>query len=352
MKKLTAIVLALVMVLSLAACGSKQETSTPAPTQPATTNTEPTTTPEPASTELTPPNSPYLIQLVGASSGGTFFLAMNGFAQLMNDKAPEWFQASAQSTAGGMEILRLLESDDADFGMGQAGVAKSAIDGTYGDGNQPKLENLASVTYMYPQVMQMIASNASGVEDFTQFADKTFCAGASGSATEQNTKDIYRVLGMEYNSKMQYTSESQSADLMKNGQADGGNMVGPVGSAAMTDLMSTGKFHLVGFTDEQIAELLKISPAFYEFTVPANSYANQPEPVKTFAVANWLYCSKDLDEDEVYTFVKTLYENLDDVHAIHNVLNENFSLENSQDGMTVPMHPGAERYYKEVGILK
>ena len=59
-----------------------------------------------------------------------------------------------------------------------------------------------------------------------------------------------------------------------------------------------------------------------------------------------------MDDDEVYTFVKTLYENLDDVHAIHSVLEKNFSLENSQSGMTVPMHPGAERYYKEAGVLK
>ena len=358
MKRIVALALAAIMVLSLVACGNKmteQPATTPAPST--STEQQPSTTPEPgttepASTEPTAPSSPYLIQLVGASSGGTYFLAMNGFAQLMNDKVPQWFKASAQSTAGGLEILRLLESGDADFGIGQSGVALTAIEGTYGDGNQPKFENLTSVTYMYPQVMQVIASNASGVTDFTQFATLSFCAGASGSATEQNTKDMYRVLGMEYNNKMQYTSEAQSAELMKNNQADGGNMIGPVGSAAMTDLMSTGKFHLVSFTDEQLDKILEVSPGFYKFTIPAGSYANQDEDAQTFALANWLYCRKDMDDDEVYTFVKTLYENLDDVHAIHSVLEKNFSLENSQSGMTVPMHPGAERYYKEAGVLK
>ena len=346
MKKILALALALSMSLSLVACGGSKAPAASAPAA------SPPAASAPADTGVEAPKSPYLIQLVGASSGGTFFLVMNGFAQIMNDKVPEWFKASAQSTNGGFEILRLLESGDADFGMNQAGSAKSAVDGTYGDGNQPKFENLASVTYMYPMVMQMMASNASGVEDFTDFTGKSFCAGASGSSTEVNTQDIYAALGMEYSDKMQYTSESQSVELMKNGQADGGNFAGPLGSAAMTELYSTGKYHLIDFTDEQLDAICARNPAYYKFTVPAGTYANQPEDIHTFAVANYLYVRADMDEDAVYTFVKTLYENLDDVKGVHSVLADNFSIDSCTDGMTVPLHPGAERYYKEVGAIK
>ena len=354
MKRIIAAVLSVIMIMSLSACGAPAQSSAPE-----TTPAAAETTVAPAAeasvaegTEPAAPSSPYLIQMVGATSGGTFFLVMNGFAQMMNDKLPNWFKASAQSTSGGLEILRLLESGDSDFGMGQAGVALSAVEGTYGDGNQPKFTNIASVTYMYPQVMQIMATNDSNITDFTQFAGQSFCAGASGSATETNTQHMYAACGMEYNDKMQYTSETQSVELMKNGQAIGGNFMGPLGSAAMTELYSTGKYHLVSFTDEQIDEICKYSPAYYKFIIPAGTYANQDEDIQTFAAANYTYVRKDMDEDAVYMFVKTLYENLEETQSVHSVLKGNFCLENCTNGMTVPLHPGAERYYKEVGAIE
>lgn len=360
-------VMAAAMAISMVACGGTAAAPAAAPAAPAESAAPAAEAPAPAESaapaeaapaeaeapaEVTPPSSPYLVQLVGATSGGTFFLIMNGFAQMMNDKLPEWFKASAQSTAGGLEILRLLESGDSDFGMGQAGVARSAIDGTYGDGNQPKFVNISSVTYMYPNVMQIAVANNSGIENFTDFAGKSFCAGASGSATETNTRHMYKALGMEYSDKMQFTSESQSVELMKNGQADGANLIAAIGAASVTELYSTGKYHLLSFTDEQLDEILKMSPAYYKFTIPAGTYANQDEDVTTFAVANWLYARSDMDEDAVYTLVKMLYENIEETQGIHNVLGSNFSLDNCVNGMTVPLHPGAERYYKEVGAIQ
>lgn len=351
MNKLLAMALSLAMVMSMAACGAKEETPA-APVASATPPTASAAASTPADSGPKAPSSPYLIQLVGASSGGTYFLIMNGFAQMMNDKLPDWFKSSAQSTAGGLEILRLLESGDSDFGMGQAGVAKTAIDGTYGDGNQPKFTNISSVTYMYPNVMQIAVHNNSGITDFTQFAGKSFCAGAAGSATEVNTQDMYAACGIEYSDKMQYTSESQSVELMKNGQADGANLIAAIGAASVTELYSTGDYHLISFTDEQLDAICAKNPAYYRFTIPAGTYANQNEDIKTFAVANYLYCRTDMDEDAVYMFLKTLYENLEETQSIHNVLTTNFKLENCTDGMAVPLHPGAERYYKEVGALK
>lgn len=353
MKRIVALAIAAAMALSLVACGNNNTPSNNNPS-PSTSNPAPSTpdVSTPGSSDPTPPASPYLVQFVGATSGGTFFLVMNGFAQLVNDKLPDWFKGSAQSTAGGLEILRLLENGDADFGIGQAGVALSAIEGTYGEGNQPKFTNISSVTYMYPQVMQVMASNSSDITDFTQFAGQSFCAGAAGSATEVNTQDMYAACGIEYSNQMQYTSETQSVELMKNNQAVGGNYMGPLGSAAMTELYSTGNYHLVPFTDEQLDAILAIDPSYYRFIIPAGTYANQDEDIQTFAVANFTFARTDMDEDAVYMFTKMLYENIEDTRALHSVLVDNFALENCISGMTVPLHPGAERYYKEVGAIK
>lgn len=334
-KKILALVLALAMVMSLAACGEKSNPSTPDDT----------------STDGSAPSSPYTIQICGATSGGTYFLIANGICQLLNDKASEWFIASAQATAGTPENIRLMEEGETDFAFGQAGVVGQALNGE-GAFEGETFDNISSVTYVYPNVMQIAVSNKSGVNSFADFKGKTFCAGASGSATELNTRDMFAACGIAYeDSSIEYTSESQSVELMQNGQADGANLIAAIGAASVTELYSTGDYHLLSFTDEELDAILSYSDAYYKYTIPAGTYANQDEDINTFAVANGIFCRSDLDEDAVYNFVKTMYDNIDDVYEIHSICANNIALENCVNGMTAPLHPGAEKYYKEVGAI-
>lgn len=307
------------MVMSLVACGSKD-----------------TPTPDGQKNTDGAPNSPYTIQICGATSGGTYFLIANGLCQLLNDKASEWFKASAQSTAGTPENIRLMEEGETDFAFGQAGVVKQALDGV-GAFEGEKFDNISSVTYVYPNVMQVAVSNKSGVKSFADFKGKTFCAGASGSATEINTRDMFAACGISYNdSNIEYTSESQSVELMQNGQADGANLIAAVGAASVTELYSTGNYHLLSFSDEELDAICSYSDAYYKYTIPAGTYANQDEDIHTFAVANGIFCRSDLDEDAVYNFVKTLYENIEQVYEIHSICANNIALENCVNGMTAP----------------
>ena len=335
-KKILALFLALVMTMSLVACGSKSDTPSTDGDQTATDGA---------------PASPYTIQICGATSGGTYFLIANGLCQLLNDKAPEWFKASAQSTAGTPENIRLMQEGETDFAFGQAGVVKQALDGQ-GAFEGETFDNISSVTYVYPNVMQVAVSNKSGVNSFADFKGKTFCAGASGSATEINTRDMFTACGISYSdSNIEYTSESQSVELMQNGQADGANLIAAVGAASVTELYSTGDYHLLSFSDEELDAICSYSDAYYKYTIPAGTYANQDEDIHTFAVANYIFCRSDMDEDAVYNFVKTIYENLDQVYEIHSICANNIALENCTNGMTAPLHPGAEKYYKEVGAI-
>lgn len=145
-----------------------------------------------------------------------------------------------------------MQNGETDFAFGQAGVAKQAYEGT-GSFEGESLTNIASVTYVYPNVMQIAVSNSSGIDDFSDFAGKTFCAGASGSATELNTRDMFAACGLTYDDvRIEYTSESQSTELMKNNQADGANLIAAIGAASVTELYSTGDYHLISFTDEQL----------------------------------------------------------------------------------------------------
>ena len=296
---------------------------------------------------------PALIQICGATSGGTYFLLANAIAQMVNTKLPADFKASAQSTAGTPVIIRLLENKEADFGFGQAGVAKDALSGT--GGFDKKYTNIASVTYVYPNVMQIPVLKESKIKSFADFKGKSFAVGASGSATELNSRDLAKVYGLDYLQKKEFkpefASEAQSVELMKNRQADGANLIAGIGAASVTDLMSSGKYELISISDDKLAELNKINPAYFKFIIPANTYPNQPTAVQTFAVANYIFARKDLPEDLVYKFTTAIYENSADLVATHKAAKD-IKKENAVNGMTVPLHPGAAKYLKEIGAVK
>lgn len=294
-----------------------------------------------------------MIQICGATSGGTYFLLANAIAQVLNTKMPDDFKANAQSTAGTPINIRLMEKKEADFAFGQAGIAKNAMEGT--GGFEQKFANIASVTFVYPNVMHIAVPKDANIKSFADFKGKSFAVGASGSATEMNSRDMAQVYGMDYLTKKEFTpefsSEAQSVELLKNRQAVGANLIAGVGAASVMDLQSSGKFELLNFSEEKIEELHAINSAYFKYVIPANTYPNQPAAVTTFAVANYIFCRKDLPEDLVYKFTKALYENQPDLVAVHKAASD-IKPENAVNGLTVPLHPGAAKYLKEIGAIK
>lgn len=305
-------------------------------------------------TKETPAAGPKtLIQICGATSGGTYFLLSNAIAQLLNDNLDN-VSASAQSTAGTPAILRLLEKGEAEFGFGQAGVADDAINGR-GNFEGQKLTNIKAVTYMYPNVMQIAVRKDANIKSFADFKGKAFAVGATGSATEINSRDLAEVFGLDYlekkDFKPEFTSESQSVDLLKNKQVAGANLIAALGSAAMMDLMSTGDYEVLPIGADVVAKLQEKSKAYFPVTIPANTYPNQPNDVETYAVANWIFTRADLSEEVVYDVVKTMYEKADTLAKAHKAAGS-MKPENVINGQTVELHPGAEKYFKEIGAIK
>ena len=292
---------------------------------------------------------PQFITIGGATSGGTFFLLANAMAQLIGEEFPE-IDANAQSTPGSPVILENIQKGNAEMGVAQAGVAKEAYEGTgQFEGNQ--MDKITQITYLFPNVMQFAVRKDAGIKSVEDFVGKRIAVGASGSATEINAQELLQVADITYEDiTPEYTSESQSVELLRNRQADGANMIASLGSSNMLDLMSSGDFEILEFDEEIVKKLAEeVNIAYYPFTIPADTYPNQPEPVETFAVANWLHGSSEMSEDFVYEFLTVLYENKQDLVDIH-IAAENINLENALDGKTIPLHPGAIKYFEEQGL--
>lgn len=292
------------------------------------------------------------IQIVGATSGGTYFAIANGLSTILMSKIPG-LTCSAQSSAGTPQMLDIVCRGEAEFCIGQSGVAYDAFNGI-GRFEGRKLDNFRSVSYFYPNVMHLIVHK--DIKSLQDLKGKRVSVGAAGSATEVNSYDLFcRVLGMDYRDRKdmipEYTSGSQAVDLLRNRQVVAHNGIAGLGAATVIDPISTGEFKILAIPKEVVDKLHEIHPSYERYVIPGGYYPNHPDPIETFAVANWMYCRADLPEEAVYTIVKTIYENIDEVRKVHAAIKD-LKLEDALYAMTVPLHPGAEKYYREKGLIK
>lgn len=348
MKRILGLTLAMSLVFSLAACGPSGKSSTPNTGSGTSASALPETTV--GSLGIPVPDSPYNIQFMGATSGGTYFLIANAIADLLNANYSEYFNASVQSSGGTPAILRSLQNGEVEFGIAQAGLAYDARKGL--NDFSEKWENYSCVTYMFPTVMHLVSQNTDEYQTWKDFKGKAIAVGAVGSATEMNSRVLNRAYDMEYDdfASVEYVSESQAVDMLKNKQIVGANLIASVGGASPVDLMSTGSFKIMSFTNEDRDRILELANSFYPYTIPSGTYANQDSDINTYAVANFLFANNSVPEDVVYAVTKAIYENLDYLEGVYSLMG-GVSLDVALNGQTVPLNPGAERYYKEAGAV-
>lgn len=337
MKKLTSLVLTGVLSMATLLAGCSTQTS------PSASSTAPTQSEEKK-------DMPKFVTVAGATSGGTYFLIANAMSQLFNEKIPG-MNATAQSTSGTPKILETLNGGEAELGLAQAGIAENAVNGK-GQFERKQMDNIAGVTFLYPNVVQFVVRKDAGIKQPEDLKGKKLAVGAVGSAVEVNSKDLFEGLKFNYPNDItpEYVSEAQAADLLKNKQVIGANLASALGSSAMLDIMSSGDFELLPISEEIVQTLHKeINVAYYPIVIPANTYPNQPEPVPSIAVANWLVARADVSEDFIYETLKVIYENQEHLVNAHKVM-EHTKLESALNGQTVPLHPGAVKFYKDKGI--
>lgn len=293
------------------------------------------------------------INIATATTGGVYYPLGNAMAQLFNQKIPG-IRASAGATAGTPQNILLMQKKETELAFAQNGVAFYAYNGKDMFQNKPA-KFLRGITNLYPNVMQIVVAANSNIKSIKDFEGKKFVPGAIGSATEINSKEILSLYGLNYkdkkNVKGEYLGYSEAADALKDGRVDGIFIAGGLPTSAVLDAASSLKIRILSLEPAMIAKLKETMPWYYEITIPKGTYIGQTEDVKTVAVANLLICRDDLSNDLVYNMTKTLHDNPKELVAGHPAA-KNMKLQDALKGMTVPIHPGAERFYKERGIIK
>jgi len=176
--------------------------------------------------------------------------------------------------------------------------------------------------------------------------------GAPGSGVEANARQLLDVMGMTYNDfSANYLSFSESADSLKDKHIEGFMFVSGVPNAAIQDTATTSNLKFISISDDMIKKLIDKYPFFTEIVIPAGTYKGQSADVKTVAVKATLIVGSEVSEKVVYDLTKALFDNQKELAEAH-AKGAELSLENAVKGVSVPFHPGAEKYYKEVGAIK
>ena len=188
------------------------------------------------------------------------------------------------------------------------------------------------------------------MKSLEDFKGKKVSVGARGSGNEVNCRQIFGFYGLDYkNIEPIFLPYGETADQFKDRQVDGFVFTIGTPNPAIQDITTAQEVVFVPLAGQKVDEIVKKFPYLVKDSIPAGTYLGQKDAVPTLSVQCILVANKDMPDDVAYTLTKTLYDNLPDVAKAHNKGSE-ISLAHAADGVTIPFHPGAVKYFKEKGL--
>ncbi|MCO7576335.1 MULTISPECIES: TAXI family TRAP transporter solute-binding subunit [Pseudomonas] len=293
--------------------------------------------------------APVFINILTGGTSGVYYPIGVGLSQIYSDGVPG-VKTSVQATKASVENLNLLQAGRGELALALGDSVADAKNGVEEAGFKAPLTKLRAIAGAYPNYIQIVANKESGIKTLADLKGKTISVGAPKSGTELNARAIFKAAGLTYEdmSKVQYLPFAESVELIKNRQLDATLQSSGLGMAAIRDLSSTMPLNYVSIPPDVVS---KIGNAAYQpAQIPANTYDGQPESVPTVAITNILVTREDVSDEVAYQMTKLMFENLTRLGNSHSAAKD-IKLQNAAKNLPIPLHPGAERYYKEAGAL-
>lgn len=316
MKRLTIIIIALILLVTLSACSSSTS------------------------------EQPQQLIIATGGTSGTYYPLGGGIAQIITDNTSS--SATAQVTGASVENMRLLGDKDVDLAFTQTDIAQYAINGEemFSEG---KVDNIRGISTLYHETIQIIVPADSDINSVADLAGKRVSVGAPGSGVEANAKQVLEVYGLTFDDmQAEHLSFGDSTEKIQDGNLDAAFVTAGAPTSAVTQLSATKGVKIIPLEDDKIQALIQKYPFYVEQVIPADTYSGVGE-IKTVAVKAMLVVREDLSEELVYEITKSLYENTASLIPI-NAKAKSITLDSALDGMSMELHPGALKYFKEMGL--
>ena len=293
--------------------------------------------------------APVFINILTGGTSGVYYPIGVGLSQIYSDGIPG-VKTSVQATKASVENLNLLQAGRGELALALADSVADAKNGVEDAGFKAPLTKLRAIGGAYPNYIQIVASQESGIKTLADLKGKTISVGAPKSGTELNARAIFKAAGLTYEDmgKVQYLPFAESVELIKNRQLDATLQSSGLGMAAIRDLSSVMPLNYVAVPADVVSKIG--NPAYQSAMIPANTYDGQPVAVPTVAITNILVTRADVPDDVAYEMTKLMFENLTRLGNAHSAAID-IKLESASKNLPIPLHPGAERYYKEKAAL-
>jgi TRAP transporter TAXI family solute receptor len=263
-------------------------------------------------------------------------------------------RATVESSGASVANAQLIGTGDADFALLQNDIAYYAFNGATLPAFKDKaVKNMGGIFTIYPELVHIVAGQAARVASVRDLKGKRVVLGPQGSGTEQNALQILEIHGLKESDlgRADRIDAAAAADQLKDGRVDAAFFTTGLGSAVIVDTFISGKTVLVPVAEGEGANLRKKYPFYTMEKIPANTYKGQERDIATPAVMAMMVARRDLPEDLVYKFTKAIFDDLAQFHAAHAAA-KGLTLQSALGGMPIPLHPGAEKFYKERGVAR
>jgi uncharacterized protein len=287
--------------------------------------------------------------LATGGTAGTYYPYGGAMTKIWNSKIPG-MNVTAQATGASVENVRLMNRDEVEFALVQTDTIDFAFNAK--EAFKEPLTKMAAVAVLYPELVHIVTRAELGITSFSGLRGKKIGVGAPGSGTEANFRQLMDVHRMGKDDvATQYLSFAESADQFKDRRIDAFMVTGGVPTSAIMDVATQREIKIVPIEDTMISIMTAKYPFLSGATIPANAYRGVTSPIKTVAVNAVLIAHPKVPEAVVYNMTKALFENQAELAATH-VKGKELTLGKAATGVSIPLHPGAVKYYKEKGVVK
>ncbi|MCP5157872.1 MAG: TAXI family TRAP transporter solute-binding subunit [Gammaproteobacteria bacterium] len=289
------------------------------------------------------------INILTGGTSGVYYPVGVALSQIY-DHGIEGAKTSVQATKASVENLNLLQAGRGELALALGDSVSDAWNGVEEAGFKAPLQKLRAIAGTYSNYIQIVANADSGIQTLADFKGKRVSVGAPKSGTELNARAIFKAAGLSYEdlSKVEFLPYAESMELIKNRQLDATLQSSGLGMAAIRDLASVMKINFIPIPEEIVK---KIGNAAYQpGAIPPNTYDGQSEAVPTATITNILVTQSAVSDDLAYQMTRLMFDNLNRLVTAHSAAKA-ITLEQAPRNLPLPLHPGAERFYKEKGLL-
>ncbi|GLR65148.1 TAXI family TRAP transporter solute-binding subunit [Marinospirillum insulare] len=287
------------------------------------------------------------LSIATGGTGGVYYPIGGGLAEMIGRHIPG-YTGVAEVTGASVENMGLIHREDSDLAIA---LADSVYKAYHGEGvfKGRKVADVRALGSVYPNAVQLVTLADSGINSLSDLKGKRVSLGAPGSGTEVNARTLLEANGIKTSDlNARRLNFNETGDALRDGDIDAGFWsVGPPTSSILS-LATSRKIKIIAISQQEMAKAMKVEPVFAPYTLRAGMYEGVDQPVQTLSIPNVLTVNASMSDELAYQITRTLFEKVEELRAIHSAANDT-TVEFSLGSTPIPLHPGALRYYQEIG---